>query len=118
MVTREVLGLQGELEVSASHHTLLRQEEEGRVSGLRDQLAACEQELAQLLQERNRLNVSYEQEKVEREGLTFDLETVQHDLTCKVSQYEKAIEGLKTQVGCVCVCAYVAVYVRMCVRGI
>ncbi len=101
MVSKEVVALQGQLEDSASQHSLLQGQEEEHFKLLTQQLATRDAELAQVLEEKSRLTRACAEEREAREKLKLviaDLEFARDNLTHKLSTFETTIQSLKSQV--------------------
>ena len=116
MTTREVAALQGELKVSAERQSVLEVEGEERVRLLREELSRHEEELARLSREREGLSAEERREREVLAQTVADLEAHREQLNFKITNYEKTILSLKSQVCSVCaspVC--LSVYVCLCV---
>ena len=100
MVTREAEALQGELEASVSHHSLVLEEEE-RCHRLQEELAVCQSELSRLNHEGKERDMRCGQQEAEIAKLLLhvaELGRQKQDLDFEVSSYEKTIRSLKSQV--------------------
>ena len=101
LVSREVEALQSELDVSASSHHSLLQEEEERSRTLQEELADYKSQLGQLELENRETAKSRDEKQIEIEKLQLSLEELalqKEDINFQLSSCQKTIQSLKSQV--------------------